>query len=173
MTLLKCTVQQLKNQILCVQLRQAMLPVLAPSPVYNPADEHRRLLIKNNSHSSEPRQPHCADSSYSRIEGLNLETFVTALRQVLKVTAISPANKEGNATNVCYTISSFRKISCYISSSLYFKTSLTSRRVQFKQANKIIKKEYLQNIWFHTMYVCCYLYRSHSRLKTSFGHCNH
>jgi hypothetical protein len=134
-----------------------MLPVLAPSPIYNPADKYRRLLLKNNSDSSEPRMRHCGDSIYSRIEGLNLEMFLTALRQVLKVTVISPVNKEGNTTNVCCRISSFRKITCYISSGLYFKTLLTSRRVQFEQTNKIVKKEHLQNIWFHTMYVCMYV----------------
>jgi hypothetical protein len=48
--------------------------------------------------------------------------------------------------------SSFRKINFY-SSSLYSKTLLTSRRVQFKQAKPIVKKEYLQIIWFHTVYV--------------------
>jgi hypothetical protein len=125
-----------------------------PRPTRGLSRQEKKKIIKNNSDSSEPRQRHCADSSYSRIEGLNLEMFVTVLRQVLKVTVISPVNKEGNTTNACYRISSFRK-NCY-SSSLYSKTLLTSRRVQFKQANPIVKKEHLQNIWFHTMYVCMY-----------------
>jgi len=130
---------------------------ICPRPFARLQSCRRTLQIaKNKSNSSEPRLCHRADSSYSRIDGLNLEMFLTVLRQVLKVTVIYPVNKEGNTTNVCYRISSFRTISCYISSSLYFKTLFTSRRVQFKQAYETIKKEHLQSIWFHTMYVCVY-----------------
>jgi hypothetical protein len=110
--------------------KQCYLPS-APRPLYSSVEEHHILLIKNNSDSSEPRQRHCAGSSYSRIDGLNLEIFLTVVRRVSKVTVISPVNKEGKTTNVCYMISNFRKISCYItsSSSTYLKTLLTSHPV--------------------------------------------
>ena len=129
--------------------------VACPRPLACFQSCRRTLQItKNKSNSSEPRLCHRTDSSYSRIDGLNLEMFLTVLRQVLKVTVIYQVNNEDNTTNVCYRISSFRTISCYISSSLYFKTLLTSRRVQFKQANKTIK----ESIYYVCMCVCMLLF---------------